>query len=33
MTLAERLKAALQEIPSTAQERVLREGFWVPRKR
>lgn len=37
MTLSERLKAALnavlKEQPAPSQDRVLREGFWLPRKR
>jgi hypothetical protein len=33
MTLAERMKAALAEQQNQSQDRVLREGFWLPRKR
>lgn len=29
MTIAERLKEALNDAPSPARERVLREGFWI----
>jgi len=33
MTLSERMKAALAEQQTPSQERVLREGFWLPKKR
>jgi hypothetical protein len=33
MTLSERLKAALEQQQTPSQDRVLREGFWLPKKR
>lgn len=33
MSLAEAMKKALAEQQTQSQDRVLREGFWLPRKR